>query len=106
MWSKQEIRGTTYSCPMSQKRPAEELLKQEACSMTVDGAERIIQKDVLGWGVDSTSKRDTGSNWSAHKHQITGHIRTYRAFCPPDKLTPLYSSTVSPQPQNYENDSY
>ena len=69
MRSKQEIRGTTYNCPMSQKGPAEEFLKQEACGMTVDGAERVIQKNVLGRSVDGASKRDTGSRLSAYKHQ-------------------------------------
>ena len=91
---------------MSQKGPAEELLKQEACGMTVDGAERVVQQNVLCRGVDSARKRNTGSYLSAHKPAIAGQSETYRAFCPPDKLTPLYSTTVSPQPRNSEKDSY
>ncbi len=58
-------RKDTYDCAVRQERSPEQLFEQEPRGVAIHSAKRVIQENILGWGIDSTGKSNTTPKQSA-----------------------------------------
>lgn len=51
----------TYDRAVGQEGSPEKLLEQESCGVAIYCAERVVQENVLRWGINSARESDTAT---------------------------------------------